>query len=173
VGGSRNQPRRGSRQLETGFEVYTTARKYDMPGLEKLAKEQIAHLSKGLSAFVVVDVVNVVYPFSTDEDSWFLAYMKRVIKDAFNDPALSEVLVPPENGTQDGFKVSAAKTILRGALEVYREMVEARAVKDAAVAVEMLPPVTNSFQSEGEERIRSTTIAKGKVEKDPNGTSRK
>jgi len=106
-------------KLKTGFEVYSGARNYDIPGLEKLAKEEIVHLSNGIDACTVVDIVNAAYPFSTGEESWFRAYIKGVVKKAFNDPTVSEMLSPPENGAKD----SIVKTILESALEVHYEMV--------------------------------------------------
>jgi len=65
-------------KLKTAFEVYVSARMYEIPGLEVLVKENIAQLTKGLDAFTVVDVVNEVYPLSTGDDTWFPAYMKGV-----------------------------------------------------------------------------------------------
>jgi hypothetical protein len=82
--------------------------------------------------------------------------MKGVIERAFDDPAVSTLHEKPENGT----KYPTAKTILQSALEVYRERVEALAVKEAAVAME-------ESQSEGERWARSA-MAETKAEKNRN-----
>ncbi|KAK4442034.1 hypothetical protein QBC34DRAFT_364454 [Podospora aff. communis PSN243] len=106
-------------KLKTGFEVYTSARKYDIPGLEKLAQEEIVRLSDKLDACKVVDIVNEVYPFSTSEEVWFRSYIKGVVKKAFDDLTVPEMHSPPEKGARE----PTAKTILQTALEVYHELV--------------------------------------------------
>ncbi|GAB1312056.1 hypothetical protein MFIFM68171_02266 [Madurella fahalii] len=134
-------------KLKTAFEVYATARKYELDGLEELAKEQISILSKGVDAFTIVDVVNEAYPSSTDKDAWFPTYMKAVVKTAFENSAAllnPEVHVPPENKVEDD--APTAKTLLRSALEVYREM-----VKDTSVTIE--PP---QQEDDGWERCATT-----------------
>lgn len=119
-------------RLKTGFEVYTTECKYKLDSLEELAKEQISFLSKGVDAFTILDVVHEAYPSSTDKDTWFPTYMKAIIKTAFEDSAAllkPEVYILSENEFEDD--VPTAKTLLRGALEVYREM-----VKDTSVTTD-------------------------------------
>ncbi|KAK3347017.1 hypothetical protein B0T25DRAFT_292953 [Lasiosphaeria hispida] len=110
-------------KLKTGFEVYAAARKYELGGLEDLAKEQVSLLSKELDAFAIVAVVNEVYPTSTDEDTWFPGFMKTVVKTAFEGSAAlleSEARKPVGGGPQGGF--STAVTLLRSALEAYQEI---------------------------------------------------
>ncbi|KAH6630673.1 hypothetical protein B0J18DRAFT_108011 [Chaetomium sp. MPI-SDFR-AT-0129] len=141
-------------KLKTGFEVYATARKYELDGLEELAKEQISLLSKGVDAFTIVDVVNEAYPSSTGKDTWFPTYMEAVIKTAFEDSAAQpkpEIHVSSENEFEDD--IPTAKTLLRGALEVYREM-----VKDASIT-------TDPSQLEDDECERSATTKKNKKDK--------
>ncbi|KAK4142637.1 uncharacterized protein C8A04DRAFT_29769 [Dichotomopilus funicola] len=141
-------------KLKTGFEVYATARKYELDGLEELAKEQISLLSKGADALTIVDVVNEAYPSSTDEDTWFPTYMKAIIKTAFEDSAAQlkpEIHISSENEFKDD--IPTAKTLLRGALEVYREM-----VKDASIT-------TDPSQLEDDECERCATTKKNKKDK--------
>ncbi|KAK3389742.1 hypothetical protein B0H63DRAFT_507257 [Podospora didyma] len=118
--------------LKTAFEVYVTAREYGLDGLEELAKEQITSLSKGVNAFTIVEIVSEAYPSSTNKDTWFPTLMKSVVKTAFE--TLAELLQPqarPLSGDElDGdVEIPTAKVLLKGALEVYREMVEAMTAK--------------------------------------------
>lgn len=110
-------------KLKTGFEIYAAARKYELGGLEDLAKEQISLLSKELDAFATVAAVSEVYPTSTDEDTWFPGFMKTVVKTAFKGSAAllePEARGPVGGGLQGVFPT--AVTLLRSALEAYREM---------------------------------------------------
>lgn len=153
-------------KLKTAFEVYVSARKYNMSDLENLAKEQIAHLSKGLDAFLVVDVVNDAYHAAADDESWFAGYMKGVIKKAFDDSTavVSEVRASLGFEARDNSNVTA-KTILRCALDVHRETVEALGVKTAALTLEQLPPATKSPQPESGNKS-TPAFAERKVEKE-------
>lgn len=152
-------------KLKISLEVYATARKYELDGLETLAREQISLLSKDLEAFTVIDAINEIYPSSSNKDTWFPAYMKAIVKTAFEGstaPAKSEIRDPSES-EQEG-SVSTAETLLRGALEVYREMVEALAVNYAPIMPEKPTPAINSPQIKNDGRGGSETA--GETEKD-------
>ncbi|KAK0704478.1 hypothetical protein B0H67DRAFT_557279 [Lasiosphaeris hirsuta] len=142
-------------KLKTGFEVYATARKYELDGLEELAKEQISLHSKGINAFTIVDVVNEAYPSSTDKDAWFPTYMRSIIKTAFEDSAVllgPGVRAPSEKEFETEIPITT--TLLRSALDVYHEVVETLAAKDASVIPEQVTPAADSFQLEDDEQVR-------------------
>ncbi|KAK3371104.1 hypothetical protein B0T24DRAFT_721289 [Lasiosphaeria ovina] len=126
-------------KLRTGFEVYATARQFELDRLEELAKEQISLLSKEVDAFTILNVVSEAYPTSTNKDTWFPTYIKAVIKTAFEGSEALPKSEPSENEREDDIPV--AKILLRGAVEIYREMVEALAVKDVPVTLEKPVPV--------------------------------
>jgi len=67
---------------------------------------------------------------------------KGVIKKAFEDSAVSEAPVPSESEAQTSLTASTATTILRSALEVYREMATALVIKDAATESDSSRPST-------------------------------
>ena len=152
-------------KLKISLEVYATARKYELDGLEALAKEQISLLSKDLEAFTIIDTIDEIYPSSSNKDTWFPTYMKAIVKTAFEGstaPAKPEIRDPSE-GEQEG-SVSTAETLLRGALEVYREMVEALAVNYAPIIPEKPTPAINSPRIKNNGRGGSETA--GETEKD-------
>ncbi|KAM7186438.1 hypothetical protein V8F33_011831 [Rhypophila sp. PSN 637] len=114
-------------KLRTSFEVYATARQFELYRLEELTKEQISLLSQEIDAFTVVDVVSEAYPTSSGNDTWFLTYMKVVIRTAF-EGAQARSKSEASEIEREG-DIPTAKTLFRGAVEVYREMMESLAVK--------------------------------------------
>jgi len=153
-------------KLKTAFEVYASARKYDMPDLEKLAKDQVANLSKVLGAFLVVDVINEAYDVSSGDEGWFEGYLKEVIKKAFEKSTMvSDEDPQPETKAGDNSNV-IAKSILRIALEVHREIVDRLPVKTTTLTLGQPPLVINSSRPEGGNKS-TLAIAEGKTEKEP------
>ncbi|KAK0706281.1 hypothetical protein B0T26DRAFT_726094 [Lasiosphaeria miniovina] len=126
-------------KLRTGFEVYATARQFELDRLEELAKEQISLLSKEVDPFTILNVVSEAYPTSTNKDTWFPTYMKAVVKTAFEGSEALPKSEASENEREDG--IPTARILLRGAVEIYREMVEALAVKNMPVTLEKPVPV--------------------------------
>ena len=123
--------------VEVAFEVYATAREFDLTELEALATEEITLLSKDVDPFTIIDIVKKTYPCAKGNDTWFPIFIKDTIRTAFETPlgpppaetttvitlddALVEVHTPQD--------VTLAKLLLQGALEVYREKIDALTVK--------------------------------------------
>lgn len=124
-------------KLETAFEVYATAREFELEGLEALATEQIALLSKDVDAFTIIDVVKRVYPCAKGNDNWFPIFIKNTIRTAFETslttpPAETASEITADNVTaelQTAQDVPLAKLLLQSALEVHREKIEALTFK--------------------------------------------
>lgn len=124
-------------KLKTGFEVYATAREYELDGLQELAKGHISILSKELDAFTIIAIVKETYPSTIGEDTWFPSYIKANIKAAFeNSVTLMTSEVLPEDEPKDGVPIT--EVLLKGAIEVHREIAEALAAKAASFTPEPL-----------------------------------
>ncbi|KAK3349529.1 hypothetical protein B0T25DRAFT_610320 [Lasiosphaeria hispida] len=124
-------------KVEIAFEIYATAREFDLEELELLATEKIILLSKDFDAFTIIDIVKKAYPCVKGNDTWFPIFIKDTIRTAFKTP-----LTPPPakaaSGTTPGDApaggqmtqdVTLAKLLLQGALEVYRENIDALTAK--------------------------------------------
>ncbi|GAB1316322.1 hypothetical protein MFIFM68171_06532 [Madurella fahalii] len=134
-------------KLKTGFEVYITARAYDLDGLEELAKEQISLLSNGIDPFAIIDIARKVYPSSDIQDTWFPTYMKEIVKRAFEEYTdLPTVDVQSEGELSNDIPIT--KILLRSALEVHHEIIETIGAKKAAASPELPTLVTSSSQAE-------------------------
>jgi len=126
-------------KLEVAFEVYATAREFDLEGLEALATKKITLLSKDVDAFTVIDIVKEAYPCARGNDTWFPAFIKDTIRTASEKPPTSPTAkaATEEATTADTpapVDVPLAKLLLQGALEVYREKVEALTAKATPVS---------------------------------------
>ncbi|GAB1321107.1 hypothetical protein MFIFM68171_11317 [Madurella fahalii] len=73
-------------KLKTAVEVYVTALEYDMGDLGELAREQLTLLSKDIDGFTIIEIVRDAYPFTKANDTWFLTFIKEIIKTAFETP---------------------------------------------------------------------------------------
>ncbi|KAK5652351.1 hypothetical protein OQA88_10543 [Cercophora sp. LCS_1] len=107
--------------FKTAFQVYAAARIYELGGLEDLAIDEIERLSEMVDVFSVIDTVREVYPKPAADDYWFPGFVKDKIKDALKDgSALSKADCPIDFSDGIGF----AKLLVKGVMEVYRDMVE-------------------------------------------------
>ncbi|KAK1749711.1 hypothetical protein QBC47DRAFT_333304, partial [Echria macrotheca] len=130
-------------KLETAFQVYATAREFDLDKLETLAIKQITLLSKDVDAFTIIDIVKKTYPAAKGNDTWFPAFVKDTIRVAFETPlppSATETAPEtiPDNAAaeeQTAKDVTLTTLLLQGALEVYREKIDALTVKSILLAV--------------------------------------
>jgi len=171
-------------KLRTGFEVLAAARQFELGRLEELAKEQIWLLSKEIDdAFTVVDVVIEAFPRSPGGDTWFSTYMKAIIKLAFEGGGgggggargLARSSEPPEKGERDGV-IPTTGILLRGAVEVHREMVEELelVVRDVPVATpeeEPEPVPSMALPSEHPQPQEEDTTSKKHKGQEPRHTN--
>lgn len=150
-------------KLKVGFEVYVTARQYDLEGLEDLAKEQILIHSSKLDAFTVLDAVYEVYPSSAAQDTWFPQFMEKVVKTALENPGALVKAEDVSAKTNAETRIPIATTLLRGVLKVYQEMAEAQKTKDAMARLpKIIQPTTNAVAAASS---LSSTAAQPKLEK--------
>ena len=129
----------------TALEVYSIARQYDLEDLEKLAQEQILLHSKPLDAIRVVDAVNAVYPIHTAGDTFFPAFMERIVERAFDQLETLVDNVRVTTKTDADVEVPLASTILSSALQVYRKRAKAQRGKD--MTAEQTPSTTTDAKS--------------------------
>ena len=121
--------------LEVAFEVYATAREFDLEGLEALARVEISRLSKGVDAFSIVDIVKKAYPCAKGNDTWLPVFIKGAVRAAFETPlpplpgkaasettAIDDASVGAQKTADD---VALAKLLLQVALDVHREKMDA------------------------------------------------
>ncbi|KAK4202365.1 hypothetical protein QBC40DRAFT_169317 [Triangularia verruculosa] len=130
-------------RLETAFEVYLTARKYELCSLEALAQIHIEQDAARLDIFTVIDVAKRVYPVPDSSDTWFQEHIKSRIKADFDKPD-SALLARLDANFSD--ETSIIKLVLRGMLEAYREKTEALAQQAAAMRRPCTPSSDGSFE---------------------------
>ncbi|KAK4180637.1 hypothetical protein QBC36DRAFT_177249 [Triangularia setosa] len=130
-------------RLETAFEVYLTARKYELCSLEALAQIHIEQDAARLDIFTVIDVAKRVYPVPDSSDTWFQEHIKSRIKADFDKPD-SALLARLD--TNFGDETSIIKLVLKGMLEAYREKTEALAREAAALRRPCTPSSDGSFE---------------------------
>lgn len=105
------------------MEVYGVAKKYELRGLEQLAKTEMLDLGGRLDAFTVIGVLEQ-QPTDSD-DKWLDEFVKGWARKAFQDPG--RVLRAQEEDETQGHQETTqgmvlAKKFMRGLLEVYEEM---------------------------------------------------
>ncbi|KAK0670089.1 hypothetical protein QBC41DRAFT_355261 [Cercophora samala] len=130
-------------KLETAFEVYLAARKYELCSLEALAQIHIEQDAARLDIFTVIDVAKRVYPVPDSNDTWFQQHIKSRIKADFDKPD-SALLARLDTNFAD--ESSIIKLVLKGMLEAYREKTEALARQAAAMKRPCTPSSDGSFE---------------------------
>jgi hypothetical protein len=125
--------------LHTAIEVYATARLFMLWWLEHLAKQEITRLAKGVDLFTIIDIVKETYPDVSGNDIWFPTFIKSTMKAALEKPR-----VPATAAT------SLDKMLLWGAMEVFRDKLDA---------------LTAMTTSAAEEQVSDATAAPRKMEK--------
>ncbi|KAK1779751.1 hypothetical protein QBC45DRAFT_325163 [Copromyces sp. CBS 386.78] len=108
-------------RFRTSVEVYGAAKKYELGGLEQLAKKEMLELGGRLDAFAVIGVLEQ----HNGEDQWLDEFVKGWAKKAFQDPA--RVLRAQEEDETQAQQESTqgmalARKFIKGLLEVYEEM---------------------------------------------------
>ncbi|CCC13800.1 unnamed protein product [Sordaria macrospora k-hell] len=110
-------------RFRTSVEVYGAAKKYELRGLEQLAKKEMLELGGRLDAFTVIGVLEQQ---PTDgEDHWLDEFAKGWARKAFQDPgrvlrAQEEDETRGQQETTQG--MALARKFMKGLLEVYEEM---------------------------------------------------
>lgn len=138
-------------RFRTSVEVYGAAKKYELRGLEQLAKKEMLELGGRLDAFTVISVLEQQ---PTDgEDQWLDEFVKGWARKAFQDPG--RVLRAQEEGGTQGQQetsqgMALARKFMRGLLEVYEEMNAAKKPQDIdETADDFATGVTTQVESLG------------------------
>ncbi|KAK3948157.1 hypothetical protein QBC32DRAFT_65899 [Pseudoneurospora amorphoporcata] len=108
-------------RFRTSVEVYGAAKKYELAGLEQLAKKEMLELGGRLDAFAVIGVLEQ----HNAEDQWLDEFVKGWAKKAFQDPArVLRAQEEDETQTQQESTqgMALARKFIKGLLEVYEEM---------------------------------------------------
>ncbi|KAK3399626.1 hypothetical protein B0T20DRAFT_349904 [Sordaria brevicollis] len=110
-------------RFRTSVEVYGAAKKYELRGLEQLAKKEMLDLGGRLDAFTVISVLE--QQPTDSEDQWLDEFVKGWARKAFQDPgrvlrAQQEDETQGQQETTQG--MALARKFMRGLLEVYEEM---------------------------------------------------
>lgn len=110
-------------RFRTSVEVYGAAKKYELRGLEQLAKKEMLELGGRLDAFTVIGVLE--QQPTEGEDQWLDEFVKGWARKAFQDPG-RVLRAQKENETQGQQEstqgMALARKFMRGLLEVYEEM---------------------------------------------------
>lgn len=113
-------------------------------------------LSNDMDASTIIDIVKEAYPNAKGKDSWFWTFIKDVIKRAFEKPPTPPPVETAANETNRDAADPAAeeqpvsqdvplgKILLQGALEVYREKMEALAAEAASKSASRAPEVVTA-----------------------------
>jgi hypothetical protein len=117
--------------LHTAIEVYATARLFKLSRLEYLAKDEITKLAKDLDLFTIIDIVKETYPNVSGNDTWFPTFIKSTMKAALEKPR-----VPATAAT------SLDKMLLWGAMEVFRDKLDALTAMTTSTAEQHVPDAT-------------------------------
>ncbi|KAJ4418747.1 hypothetical protein N0V85_001328 [Neurospora sp. IMI 360204] len=110
-------------RFRTSVEVYGAAKKYELRGLEQLAKKEMLELGGRLDAFTVIGVLE--QQPTEGEDQWLDEFVKGWARKAFQDPGrvLRAQKEDETQGQQESTQgMALARKFMRGLLEVYEEM---------------------------------------------------
>ncbi|KAK0736292.1 hypothetical protein B0T21DRAFT_348373 [Apiosordaria backusii] len=130
-------------RLETAFEVYLAARKYELCSLEALAQIHIEQDAARLDTFTVIDIAKRVYPVPDSSDTWFQEHIKSRIKADFDKP---DSVLSARLDTNFADETSIIKLVFKGMLEAYREKTEALAKQAATLRRPFTPTSDTSFE---------------------------
>ncbi|KFA64076.1 hypothetical protein S40285_06735 [Stachybotrys chlorohalonatus IBT 40285] len=119
-------------EFATSVQVYALARKYELPYLEELAKDEIKRLGERLSVSVVLDIVQSAYPEPTSDDLWLRNYLKSNLQSILKCPAELLALSTPNTNLD---KVSISDLLFRGLVElVHDQVLLPRGINEASKA---------------------------------------
>lgn len=117
--------------LKTALGVYVLALKFNLHGLDSLARDHITRLGDQVGIYTTINVVLEVYPRKSKGDEWLNEFLSSRTKAALQEDPKSAVIpvddVEPEDGTL------IAKTVVRNVLGAYREKAEELAAREAAL----------------------------------------
>ncbi|KAK0747108.1 hypothetical protein B0T18DRAFT_165284 [Schizothecium vesticola] len=117
--------------LKTALEVYVLALKYDLSGLESLARDQVTRHGDEVGIYTTINVVLEVYPLKSKGDEWLNEFLSTRTKEALkNDP--TSAVMPKDAGEQEETTL-IAKTIVRSVLDAYREKSEELVAREAVL----------------------------------------
>ncbi|SPQ24977.1 48d9c28b-5971-4a8e-a11b-9381589fda27 [Thermothielavioides terrestris] len=108
-------------ELKTSIQAYAAARSYDMPGLMRLAENQINKHGEGLPLPALLEVARDAYPTLTEADGWFLDYLRSRIRPLLRP----ESLLSSELLDQISSILSPHKLLLKTVLELFCERIAA------------------------------------------------
>ncbi|KFA46576.1 hypothetical protein S40293_09231 [Stachybotrys chartarum IBT 40293] len=105
-------------EFATSVQIYALARKYELPYLEELAKDEIERLGKRLSVSVLLDIVQSAYPEPTSDDLWLRNYLKSNLQSILKSPTELLALSTPKTNLN---KISVSDLLFRGLVELVHD----------------------------------------------------
>ncbi|KAK4245542.1 hypothetical protein C7999DRAFT_16273 [Corynascus novoguineensis] len=110
-------------ELRTSIQTYAAARKYELPGLMRLAESKIDKYGKGIPLPALLEVARDAYPTLTESDAWFLNYLRSRIRPHLKDPKslMGSNLLDQISGI-----LSPNRVLLRTVLELFCEQIVVR-----------------------------------------------
>ena len=128
-------------EFKTSLQVYTAARTYELHNLKEQAQAQIETLGSGLDLAVVIHVVEHTYPFPSQEESWFVNYLKARSMRLLTNTAPVEAVA--ENDDKREFTIAG---ILLQIMVDYSKETRSK----TAAAIEAIEGAENLVKSAGE-----------------------
>src|SRR3569833_352036 len=123
---------RNTAEFTTNLQVYIHSRAFELPVLERRARDEIEYLGKRLGPVEALRVIRHEYTDQDRDDPWLVGYVKQQMRSLCESP---ERLKSPDLVDSIVGDVSVTKFILQNALEVLSSLVE-------AIETTMLTPST-------------------------------
>ncbi|KAL2143009.1 hypothetical protein VTI28DRAFT_468 [Corynascus sepedonium] len=132
-------------ELRTSIQTYAAARKYELPGLMRLAESKIDKYGKGIPLPALLEVARDAYPTLTEGDAWFLNYLRSRIRPHLKDPKslMGSNLLDQISGI-----LSPNRVLLRTVLELFCEQIVVRPENTTPPAASTIAsPITSPSSS--------------------------
>jgi hypothetical protein len=133
--------------LHIAIEVYATARLFRLSWLECLAKDEITQLAMDVDLFTIIDIVKETYPDVSGNDTWFPTFIKSTMKAALEKPR-----APATAAT------SLDKMLLWGAMEVFRDKLDALTPMTTSAAEQHVPDATPAPRTKKKKKGKSAVL---------------
>ncbi|KAL1839541.1 hypothetical protein VTJ49DRAFT_1404 [Mycothermus thermophilus] len=147
-------------ELKTSIQVYAAARMYELPGLMRLAEAKIDKYGRGLSLPALLEVARDAYPNLTDDDDWFLDYLRSRIRPHLKDP---KSLLSSNLLGQISNILSPNPILLRTLLELFCERSAVRPERAPSPALSSIAsPITSPATSRGVSPLPATLEARSR-----------
>ncbi|KAL2265923.1 hypothetical protein VTJ83DRAFT_5275 [Remersonia thermophila] len=147
-------------ELKTSIQVYAAARTYELHGLMRLAEAKIDKHGRGLSLPALLEVARDAYPNLTDDDDWFLDYLRSRIRPHLKDP---KSLLNSNLLGQISNILSPNPILLRTLLELFCERSAVRTDRAPSPALSSLAsPITSAATSRAVSPLPATLEARSR-----------